>query len=502
MKTLFIPLDERPCNYQYPQMIAQTSDIELIIPSIEQLSVQKTPADTSSLWQFVESHIHSVDNVIFSVDMMMYGGLIPSRLHYLSATQAQVFEDKVRYLKALNPKVKIYAYNCIMRCPSYSSSDEEPDYYDQYGYEIFKCCYLQDKQQRDTLTTEEAEELSRIASVVPRSVLDDFESRRQFNSDVNLRVASLVKDKVIDFLVIPQDDSSPFGYTANDQKKVIHYIEQQGLSFDIAIYPGADEVGVTLLSRAYNEFHQRVPKIYPFYSSTLGPQIVPLYEDRAMNESVKAHIRAAGGQWCDNSQQADFILAINSPGKKMQEAAQQYHKDLSYSSGRNLQDFVLRIEDYLQQGKPVILADSAFANGGDIQLIQFLNQHQLLNQLASYKGWNTNCNTLGTTLGAGMIADMNNPKTLENIAYHVLEDVAYQAAARTKALEVFFADAAFGHTRYQPEQLTEAMSLVKDELLNFYHKNTAQSLPQDIEFDVNSPWGRTFEIGITINKLT
>lgn len=33
MKTLLIPLDERPCNYQYPQMIAQTNhQIELIVP--------------------------------------------------------------------------------------------------------------------------------------------------------------------------------------------------------------------------------------------------------------------------------------------------------------------------------------------------------------------------------------------------------------------------------------------------------------------------------------
>lgn len=38
MKTLFIPLDERPCNYLYPQYIAETSDIELITPSMEQLS--------------------------------------------------------------------------------------------------------------------------------------------------------------------------------------------------------------------------------------------------------------------------------------------------------------------------------------------------------------------------------------------------------------------------------------------------------------------------------
>ena len=33
MKTLFIPLDERPCNYNFPLMIAQSNQqIELVEP--------------------------------------------------------------------------------------------------------------------------------------------------------------------------------------------------------------------------------------------------------------------------------------------------------------------------------------------------------------------------------------------------------------------------------------------------------------------------------------
>ena len=45
MKTLIIPLDERPCNYQYPQMIAKTnSNIDLIMPDVSILSKKKSPA--------------------------------------------------------------------------------------------------------------------------------------------------------------------------------------------------------------------------------------------------------------------------------------------------------------------------------------------------------------------------------------------------------------------------------------------------------------------------
>ena len=498
MKTLFIPLDERPCNKLYPEYIANTADIELVNVPDSLLSNKKRPANTEQLWQYVFDNMAGVDALILSVEMLMYGGLIPSRLHSLEEGDKEAFIANLCRLRDEFPDTKIYAYNCIMRCPSYSSSDEEPDYYDDFGAEIFKRKYLQDKQGRHGLDADETECLAGLHDAVPQNVLADFESRRRFNSSVNMAVAELVKDKVIDFLVIPQDDSSPYGYTALDQKRVLEYIEHQDLSFDIAIYPGADEVGVTLLGRAFNEYHGKVPKVFPFYASTLGPQIIPLYEDRPMNESVKSHIRAVGGRWCDNSQEADLILAINAPGKVMQEAAQQGNKDLTYSSGRNLQDFALRIKDYLEAGKKVVVADSAFANGGDLELIRFLNKLGILGQLASYKGWNTNCNTLGTTLGAGMIADIGQPAVVENVVYHVLEDVCYQSVVRSELLERYFADASFGHTSYQPEQESQAMEYTAQRLVQQYRDLTAGSLPQDINVEAYAPWGRTFELGIKL----
>ena len=39
------------------------------------------------------------------------------------------------------------------------------------------------------------------------------------------------------------------------------------------VYPGADEVGFTLLARAYNDYHQLTPKVYVHFASTFGPQI-------------------------------------------------------------------------------------------------------------------------------------------------------------------------------------------------------------------------------------
>ena len=47
MKIVYIPLDERPCNYAFAQQIAKGSPIELAVPAMDLLGSKKTPTDTA-----------------------------------------------------------------------------------------------------------------------------------------------------------------------------------------------------------------------------------------------------------------------------------------------------------------------------------------------------------------------------------------------------------------------------------------------------------------------
>ena len=234
MKTLLIPLDERPCNYQYPQMISQTTQqIELIVPPQSLLGNKKEPASLEKLDHFIYEHIHEVDNIVLSIDMIVYGGLIPSRLHCKKQTELISRLNVIKRLKEMNPKLKIYAFNCIMRCPSYNSAEEEPDYYEVYGYQLFRRKYLLDYQQRHGLTMEEQKELEDIC--IPQDIIDDYENRRNLNTFVNIEVLSYLENQYIDFLVIPQDDSSPYGYTAISQQEVIQVLKEKHLDRQVMI---------------------------------------------------------------------------------------------------------------------------------------------------------------------------------------------------------------------------------------------------------------------------
>lgn len=500
MKVLFMPLDERPCNFNFPQDIVKVRrDVELVVPEKSLLGDKKTVADTKKLWEFVFENVADCDYAVFSIDMLVYGGLIPSRLHCLRSEEVEEYIENIKKVKEFNPNLKIYAFNCIMRSPQYNSAEEEPEYYGVYGYSIFRRAYLMDKRERSSISKEEENEFDNIK--IPNEILEDYENRRVFNLKVNMQVVELVKEGVIDFLTIPQDDSCEYGYTAIAQRKVIKFVKENKLEFKVNIYPGADEVGCSLLARILNKHLNRTVKVYPFYASTLGPTIIPFYEDRPMNESLKYHIRVCGAESVEDYKDADIILAINCPGKKMQEACEQLTSlDLTFTSHRNLQDFVLRIQKYVNSGKKVIVCDSAFCNGGDLQLIDFMDRLGILDKIIAYAGWNTNCNSLGTALSSGIYAfdQKENQEIIRNIIYRVVEDALYQANVRDKLTNEFlpkYGMNIFDLKDKQSEVEKEIRKLLVEEynklnIFNMYELNIEKAF---------LPWKRMFEVGLELS---
>ncbi|KZE64165.1 hypothetical protein AWM68_13750 [Fictibacillus phosphorivorans] len=500
MKIAYLPIDERPCNTTYVEMIVKSShDVELFMPEPELLGYKKKAANTEGLWNWVKTAAGKVDTLILSIDMLIYGGLLPSRLHYLTEKESAVWMERLRSLRQEHPNLGIYASNLIMRTPKYSSSDEEPDYYEHWGRELFLRAYLLDKEQRENLTEDEAKQLSEIKDKLPQEHIEDYETRRAFNSNMNVQMLDLVKEGVLTFLSIPQDDSSEFGYTAIDQSAVVTKREQLRLYKNVQMYPGADEVGATLLARVYNDLKGQKPKIFPIWSSTLGPQLVPMYEDRPFAESLKAHILAAGCQLVDRAEDADLVLAYNTPGRAMQESWEQHAKDITYTSFRNMLTFVDQIKHFIDSGKNVIVADSAYANGGDAELITLLDEEGILDQLLSYKGWNTNCNTLGTTICQGALgADGIQKQIKENLIYHLFDDYFYQAEVRMKMNEDFLPQ--YGLNYFDLKDAADAVNEERDQrMLSRFNEVILNSfLAYEVEnLKTFAPWNRMFECGLS-----
>lgn len=493
MKILFLPLDERPCNYVFPQMM-ENEKLHLVTCPKEILGDKKKAGDTKKISQFLLDNCKTCDCAVLSLDTLLYGGLLASRLHHETVETLKERLSVLEKLKELNPALKIYAFQCIMRCPQYNSGEEEPDYYEEYGLSIFRKEYLKDKKERTGLSQEEKKELETLS--VPEEITEDFVNRRKVNVSMNKEALFYVSNGTVDFYVIPQDDSSPYGYTAKDQKTVLSAIAEEHLELKTMVYPGADEVGMSLITRAYNEFYRLSPKIYPYYASVLGPTIVPKYEDRPMYESLKSHIRVTGARLCRSDKDADYVLAINCPGKVMQESFDK-NKDVSYSSYRELLSFAERIKEDCSEGKKVIVCDSAYANGGDLQLIQYLDELKVLDQIYAYAGWNTNCNTLGTVLSVAQTAQ---GIPVHNIIYRLIEDCFYQADIRMKVVEKDLPEMGLGYYDFKDKQDAVEQIIAKNLLEKYNSLTLAKKYPIS-SIHVYMPWRRMFEIGMEIDWL-
>ncbi len=500
MDIIYVPLDERPCNYKFMPMLAKDTDYNVLVPPPELLGRKKTPARVEALWNWVFENAKSAEGAILSIDMLVYGGIIPSRLHNLTAEEGKAILGKLRKLRSMNASLTIYAFNLIMRCPSYSSSDEEPDYYEDYGTEIFKSGYLGHKYELNEITKDEEAEYALIANRLPAKILQDYTDRRKINLEINKLTIDLLKEGIIDFLVIPQDDSAPYGFTAIDQARLRNYISEKNAGLKVYMYPGADEVGMTLFARMVNESRGYRPNVYLRFSSIRSPFVIPLYEDRMLYESIKYHVLCAGGLICDSLTDADMVLMVNAPAEKMLEANLQHTKGSNYTVGRNLIEFVEYIDFVINTKKlTCAVADVAFANGGDLELLDYLKQKNLLFKLSSYAGWNTSSNTLGTAITQAFICHLygETQSHYNFLGLRYVEDAAYCAQIRKLVTERYLPDMQLNYFRTDGPS-GKVAEIVKHELQKFSDSYLSDGQHKIIIKDTYMPWSRMFEVGLEV----
>ena len=405
-KILYVPLDERACNYVFPQKLAaMTDDLELLVPPRSWMGFKKRPADFDAIWQWLFENAPACQYAILSVDTLVYGNIINSRTHHRTRTQCAATLENFRRLKRENPHLHIHAFNLVARVAAYDGDMEDPDYWAFHGRDIWQYTYLCDKCGRGEGSPEEATECDALKNAIPADFLRDFLDRRAVDRATNLACVDLAREGVFDVLTIPKDDTAEYGYAAMDQQAVAQCVRDKCLMDRVLVYPGADEVGSVLLARVFCLAKHYRPRVYLRYSSTLGPWIVPHYEDRPLNEGVKAQIASIGGVVEAEASRSDCMLALNSPGKHMIESIDQYHKDLTFSSHRNLNEFFSYIRSYREDyGKPIGLAEVAVCNGCENECMDLALLTGTYERLSAAGGWNTSMNTVGVVLAQTVIA--------------------------------------------------------------------------------------------------
>ena len=494
-KILFIPHDDRPVSFQQPVEVVKQLGYEIISPPVELLT------QPDELWTWFNENAPITDAAVVASDALLYGGLIPSRSHQIPYDILISRVENFKTLREKNPNLKIYVFGSLMRTPSFGTPGdrEEPDYYGQYGADIFQLTALLDKQEISTLNSKEENLLKALEQNIPDEILDDWFARRVKNLSATKKIIDLIDDDLIDYFIIGRDDNAPLSQTHRENRILLAYMENISKT-KAQSHAGIDEYAILLLTRAVNDLNGSLPFVNVQFNRGVGAKTIPHYSDEEIGNSIRDEILIAGAMFVPNPERADFVLLVNSdpkgetyelhnsfPPQVLTEKQQKYFT-------RNAKKFSAMVEDAVNQNLPVGIADIITANGSDNFLMNQLREKNLLFKLQSYGGWNTATNCSGFALGTGILAKKMSRDSINRLlATRYLDDWAYQANVRTAIADYL--------SKY-PDALQIYLNLgdYESEIVQreniLMHEFAVEHFPQWNDFVVSNTWHRMFECHI------
>jgi hypothetical protein len=490
----YVPMDDRPVNLEYVQTTVQAAGEQMVTPPTAIIAGREHAGSPDQLWNWVFEHASTCDAMALSTDSLIYGGLVPSRTHFLTETELKARVEKFKTLKQQYPGLRLYLFGTIMRTPHMSAGGTEPPYYEKVGPQIFQITALEDKREIGGLTTAETAELARLLTVVPTADLADWRARRAKNYQAYEWLRQMAREGIFQYFLLGRDDSSPLSASHQESR----HLEQSGAAIDSSRYlsiPGADNLGMSMVVHAINDSEFRLPFVKVFYAPGVGSATVASYEDHPLAASVPQHIIVSGGVQLDFTDKPDLVLAVNSPANGITLEAGQ--PENVTRAGVTVREFVRRVGEEVADGHWVAVGDVAFGNGADNSLMTELQGQELLPRLAAYSGWNTAGNTLGYTVGQGMLAPYTSEAKRRNLlATRYLDDWAYQANIRGQLYQeiVYPSDNNGQYLNALRPRLTRALA---DKIREFAAGHLWPISPDDIQ--VSFPWNRMFEVSVTVH---
>lgn len=495
-KILYVPHDNRPISNQQTADVVRKLGYEVVVPPDSLLGNRQELGHPDALWTWVQEHAGEADAAVISSDSMIYGSLVGSRKH--EYTKAQI-ADRVERFQELHkklPKLPIYVFGSIMRTPrsGEASGHEEPAYYRSYGSDIFRYTVLKDKEEVEGLSAREKKETAFLEQLIPQKYLQDWLGRRSKNYEANEQLIKLTRAQQFAYLALGRDDNAPYSQTHRESRHLAEEGKDLGKTKFQAM-AGIDEIGMLLLTRAVNTLRSDIPFVYAGYNWGRGEYTIPAYSDERISDSISSAVTASAGLLVKSPAKADLVLMVNTnPDGRTYEANTRSNDGMPREGTVYFADIV---QEYVDKGYSVAIADIAYANGADNALMEELRKRDLLLKIRAYAGWNTPTNSSGFVIGLGMLTKyMKKDDVEELLQTRFLDDWAYQANVRNtvaRQLHWLRGDGFYGNLDAKREAVAERTGRL---LSRFAALNlpTSKSLE---EIRVTFPWNRMFEADIT-----
>jgi hypothetical protein len=317
-----------------------------------------------------------------------------------------------------------------------------------------------------------------------------------------------VAEDVVDYLVLAQEDAASVGVHLPEQIALAHQAEERRVERRVAIHPGADDVGMLLLARHAALAAGRRCRMAVEYAADGGGDIIPLFEDRPLRDTVEAQVRDVGAAPAAPDE-ADAVLLVHTPIGQQRDVMETYSEAHGPQLGDQGAEMAERVRTAAGSGRWVGLADAAYCNGADPELVSALRETGAMPRLAAYAGWNTAANTVGTVVSHLSLAALSDPRagpearrtSARFVANRLIDDYAYQSCVRQRAVERSKSSGANPHAL--GNAAPELQRYVGDSLQPYAREiwarveaeRTCGSL---VEARASLPWDRLFEVELEL----
>ncbi|MDR3709648.1 MAG: DUF4127 family protein [Capsulimonadaceae bacterium] len=502
---LLLPLDERPVNTRYPEMLARIAGWSVLLPPEEIRGHGRSSADLDAVAQWLRATAEAASCVVASCDYLAFGNLINARISQDSAHAAAA---RLGLLAEINVRCPVHAFSVITRVANANDCVEEPLYWAEWGTRFYRWAHLFHRSEVSDLPANDAAELSSLTAELPADLRSDWLNRRLRNHAVNLSLLDMASRGELTSLALTSDDTAPYGLSSRERSWLIGWGRLIGepLSTRVQAYPGADEVGSALVARVINEATGQTPRVYVDYAIDADRTVVARYEDRAIEQTVLGQIRACGCAVVDDVSAADFVLAVVTPNPAQDDYRPEFLARDAAVRTQPYEAFIARLAGRQTIGKPVAIADVAYPNGGDPLFTRLLLSPKsgvLARDLAAYGAWNTAGNTLGVVVAQASLAlKAETPEQRDAqrifLAHRFLEDCGYQSVVRKEARDE--CERLWGKREPDPDCITnqhEIALFIEGRLMELLAELRRSGIGREVDIAPAStrlPWRRTFEV--------
>jgi len=482
-KIAVIPLDDRPCNYEYLSDLGKIGSIEVILPPKDLIRSLSATFDHDALNHWLRAMLPQVNAAVISIDGYVYGGLIRSRKMEIIFEEAKNRLSSLVALQSEFPEISFFYSNVLFRLSiTINATQSEATWRGVFRYSVLKG--------KVDLTSVEAAELIQLESELPAGVLEEYLAVRRRNHELNLEALALLPRA--GFILFGQEDCGPVG---------VHLVEKLKLAKEspkenCLILTGADELNAQLVLLAFARQHKIAPQTLPLSVIISDPSTlkqISNYEDIPTYENLRLHFSISPFQLVGVDSKKN---RLGTPRLHIRSFASESQPDLCFADApATAHDDISSFIEGINDGDALL--DLCFANGADFMLMHKILVERKIT-LSVFSSWNTTGNRLGT-----LIAQLGIREIAKSVSCYD------ESADRAYLLRSLLDDFLFqSHIRQSLLLTAQDMSLnpwalgtAHDEFSEFCKKRLREAaedygLPTD--FEARLPWPRLFEVLIRL----